>query len=48
MGAAMTGTRQALLITARYGGGLPHLAYTWSQARAAGAGRHAYRVTAPR
>ncbi len=48
MGAAMTGRRQALLITARYGGRLPHLVYTWAQARAAGAGRHTYRVAAPR
>jgi hypothetical protein len=48
MGAAMTGSRQALLVTARYGGRLPHLVYTWAQARAAGAGRHVYRVAPPR
>jgi hypothetical protein len=47
MGAAMTGTRQTLLIAAHYGGRLPRLAYTWGQARAAGAGSHVYRVAAP-
>ena len=48
MGAAELHTTQTMLITARYAAGTPHMIYTWAQARADGAGRHAYRVNAPR
>jgi hypothetical protein len=48
MGAVQLRTAETMLITARYSGGVPRLAYSWAQARAAGAGRHVYRVSAPR
>ena len=48
MGAAQLRTSQTMLIAARYATGTPHMIYTWTRARADGAGRHAYRVSAPR